>query len=227
MDREIINQKRFWDKEAYDFDSIYSGQKSRIAHWLDSVFRWDMYERFNFTMKKAQPIQGRTFLDVGCGSGRYAMEFARRKARKVVGLDISSKMIDICQQRTLNENLSDRVSFIQSDILQYKTDLIFDVVIAIGLFDYIKDPSILLNRMRECIDDKAIMSFPRAWTWRALIRKVRLKLKKVDVYFYTESEIRDLLKKAGFKHCSLETIGQLHCVTSFVKEVPCNGSVHN
>lgn len=217
MNKEIANQKRFWDKEAYDFDAIYSGQKSKIANWLDSIFRWDMYERFNYTMENAQPIEGRTFLDVGCGTGRYAIEFARKKGRKVVGLDISSQMIDICQQRARDENLVDRVSFIQSDLLQYKRDNNFNVCIAIGLMDYIKEPLVLLIKIRECINDRAIMSFPRAWTWRAIVRKVRLKFKKIDVYFYTPWKIAGLLNKAGFTKYSLKKVGQLYCVTAFVK----------
>jgi len=217
MNNEIAKQRQFWDKEAYGFDSIYSGQKSKIAIWLDSIFRWDMYERFNYTMENAQPIEGRTFLDVGCGTGRYAIEFARRKGRKVVGLDISSQMIEICQKRALDENLLDRVSFIQSDLLQYKIDNYFNLCIAVGLFDYIKEPLVLLTKIRDCIDDRAIMSFPRAWTWRAIVRTIRLKAKKIDVYFYTPWEIADLLNKAGFNKYSFKKIGQLYCVTAFVK----------
>lgn len=217
MDKELINQKRFWDKEAYDFDAIYSGQKSKIANCLDSVFRWDMYERFNYTMENAEPIEGRTFLDVGCGTGRYAIELARRKALKVVGLDVSSQMIEICQQRTLNESLFDRVSFLQSDLFHYDLDFIFDVGIAIGLFDYIKEPLALLTKIHDCVSDRAIISFPRAWTWRALVRKVRLKLKELEVYFYTEANIANLLNQAGFKRYSAKKVGQLFCVTAFIK----------
>ena len=122
MDKELNNQQRFWDKEAYDFDAIYSGQKSKISKWLDSLFRWDMYERFNFTMENAQPIEGRTFLDQGCGTGRYSIELARRKALKVVGLDILSKMIEMSKQRHIKEKLLGQVSFIQSDLFHYKMD---------------------------------------------------------------------------------------------------------
>ena len=39
--------------------------------------------------------------------------------------------------------------------------------------------------MRELSKDKAILAFPRFWTWRAPVRKVRLNARGCDVYFYT------------------------------------------
>jgi hypothetical protein len=61
------------------------------------------------------------------------------------------------------------------------------------------------------------MSFPRRWTWRAPVRKARLGLKRCDVYFYTTRDIEALLRKAGFARHTVEKVGQLYCVTAFVK----------
>lgn len=214
MNKEIIRQKSFWDKEATEFDSIYSHRKNKIMNLLDSIFRWDMYKRFEYTMYQSQPILNRTFLDVGCGTGRYSLALAKENAKKVVGIDISETMIKICQDRALQEHLEERCLFIQADLMNHMPIEKFDVCIGIGLFDYIKEPLPVLAKMKTLIQEKAIISFPRAWTWRSVLRKLRLTLKGCNVYFYTKASIGKLLKEAGFKNFKVEKIGQLYCVTA-------------
>jgi len=212
---KIVTQKDFWNKEADNFDSIYSHEKSRMSNFLDKIFRWDMYARYKYTLKNSQPISGKTFLDVGCGSGRYSLELASRNAKQVVGIDVSGNMIETCKRRSAEEGLSDRTLFVQADLLGYDLEHKVDVCIGIGLFDYVKDPLPVLKKMRESSEHRAIVSFPRAWTWRVPLRKSRLWLKGCPVYFYTKRRIEDLLKRAGFRRYNLQKIGQLYCVTAF------------
>ena len=217
MNQELARQKSFWNEEIGSFDSIYSHRKSRVGNLLDSVFRWDMYERFNYTLKQSEPIRGATFLDVGCGTGRYSLELARRGARRVVGLDIAERMVTVCAERASEEALHERASFIHTDLTNYQPDALFDVAIGIGLFDYVKDPLPVLAKMRQSVEGRAILSFPRRWTWRAPVRKARLALKGCDVYFYTAGEIEGLLKAAGFARYEIKRVGQLHCVTAYAR----------
>lgn len=216
MNRDLLKQEDYWDRQVNDFDSIYARSKSKFSNWIDATFRWDMYARFDYTMENAEPIQGRTFLDIGCGTGRYALEFARRGARRGVGIDIAEKMLAVCEQRAREEQLDDRCTFIHADPTQYSFDSKFDVCVGMGLFDYIREPLPVLTKMREVVSNRAIMSFPRFWTWRAPVRKVRLALRQCDVFFYTKKRIDALLKQAGFKRYELKQVGQLYCVTTFV-----------
>lgn len=216
MNNEIQAQRAFWNSEADAFQKIYTHRKSRFAVALDQIFRQDMYERYTFTIEHCEPIKDRTFLDVGCGNGMYSQELARKGAAKVVGLDISEVMIDLCRKSTQEKNLSDTCTFIQTDLLDYKPDSTFDVSFGIGLFDYISDPLPVLKRMREVSTDKAILAFPRLWTWRAPIRKVRLARKGCDVYFYSKANIEQLLSAAGFSRQEIFRVGKLYCVVAHV-----------
>lgn len=215
MNEEIVAQREYWNNEADAFSRIYTHRKSKFSNMLDSIFRKDMYERFVFTIKNCEPIQDRTFLDVGCGNGLYSLELARKGARKVLGIDIAEVMIGLCKDASARENLDDRCHFEQTDLLAYEGKTKFDVSFGIGLFDYISDPVPVLTKMRELTTDKAILAFPRYWTWRAPIRKVRLNARGCDVFFYTKSRIKELLDQAGFKRHEVYKVGKLHCVIAY------------
>ncbi len=73
----------FWDSRAGEFnDKAYTGEgASRLASTLKLL-----QERGVLTPQTE-------LLDIGCGPGRYAVEFARQ-AKSVVATDVSPKMID-------------------------------------------------------------------------------------------------------------------------------------
>ena len=215
MSNEIQAQRAFWNSEADAFQRIYTHRKSKFSNTLDQIFRKDMYERYQFTIANCEPVKGRTFLDVGCGNALYSLELARKGAAKVVGIDIAEVMIGLCKKAADEENLADRCTFIQTDLLEYNPDSKFDVSFGIGLFDYIRDPLPVLRKMREVSTDKAIMAFPRLWTWRAPVRKVRLGIKGCDVFFYSAARINRLMKDAGFSRHELTKVGKLYCVVAY------------
>ena len=215
MNNEIQAQRAFWNSEADAFQSIYTHRKSKFFNTLDQIFRKDMYERYQFTIANCEPIKGRTFLDVGCGNALYSLELARKGAAKVVGIDIAEVMIGLCKKQSDEQNLSNICTFIQTDLLEYNPDSKFDVSFGIGLFDYISNPLPVLKKMREVSTDKAIMAFPRLYTWRAPVRKVRLTIKGCDVYFYSAGRINKLMKEAGFSRHEITKVGKLFCVVAY------------
>ncbi len=212
-----MKQEKYWDKEVAIFDSIYSHEKNFIGNLLDKIFRWDMYARFDYTMKNSEPIEGKTFLDVGCGTGKFVFEFIRRGAKKIVGLDISQNMIDECEKRAREKGINQKCSFKKTDLLQFDHQEKFDIVIGIGLFDYIKNPLPILNEMQSRCKDKVIVSFPRFWTWRAPVRKFRLGIKGCSVFFFKRKQIATMMNQAGFDDYSIKKTGQLFCVVGLKK----------
>jgi 2-polyprenyl-3-methyl-5-hydroxy-6-metoxy-1,4-benzoquinol methylase len=215
MSDEILSQRNYWNNEADSFQRIYTHQKSGFSNTLDRIFRRDMYDRFVFTIENCAPVADRTFLDVGCGSGLYSMELARKGAARVTGIDIAENMVELCKQAAQKESVADRCEFKQTDLLNYNPEARFDVSIGIGLFDYISDALPVIKKMRQVTTDKAVMSFPRFWTWRAPVRKARLALRNCDVFFYTKSDIERLMKEAGFASYTVTTVGKLHCVVAY------------
>lgn len=217
MNDELPRQREYWNNEIALFDAIYSREKNVFGRWLDKTFRKDMYERYEYTLRHAEPIAGRDFLDVGCGTGLYALELVRRGCRTATGIDISEKMVDHCRCAASEAQLSGKTEFIRTDLLEYTPAQTFNTVIGIGLFDYIGDPLPVLAKMRSVITDSAILSFPRLWTWRAPVRKIRLALRGCPVYFFSKKKVAALLRDAGFTKFSIDKVGKLFCVTAGIR----------
>lgn len=209
----MLSQRDYWNREAGNFDAIYSHKKSKLGSRLDEIFRWAMFKRFEYSLGQSEPIHAKTFLDAGCGTGLYSLELARRGALRVVGIDVSPTMLEICNERAKAEKLDGRIEFVLSDIECFQTEEVFDICIGMGLLDYIKEPLPSLVRMRELTRKKVLLSFPVLWNWRTIPRKIRLGLKKCPVYFYTKKGILRLMNEAGFKHLKILQMGPMYFVT--------------
>ena len=83
-----------------------------------------------------------------------------------------------------------------------------------GYFDYIADPVTHLTKMRQNTQGRLITIFPRAGTFRAFIRKIRLGLRGCPVFFYTPEQVDKLLAQTGWRRTRLECIGQLWFVVA-------------
>jgi ubiquinone/menaquinone biosynthesis C-methylase UbiE len=74
------------------------------------VFR-GLYRRVAEDVAAAAPGGG-TVLDAGCGSGRLAVEIARRRPDlRVHGIDLESGMVEVATRHAEREGLTDRVEF--------------------------------------------------------------------------------------------------------------------
>jgi len=214
MGNDMLRVKGYFHKTAEEFDSIYTGDKNRLAWFLDRLLRRDMFDRFNLALSECGDVRGKRVLDVGCGSGRYSVALAERGAGKVVGIDFAENMIDLSERLAAEQGVGDVCEFICDDFLSYDFELDFHISLAIGFFDYTEKPLPFLKKMRDITLEKVIATFPRKWTYRMPIRKARLTLKGCPVYFYAESDIADLLGKAGFKSFHMRKVGKIYLVVA-------------
>jgi len=203
----------YWNKIANEFDAIYTGNKNPIARRLDRWLRRDIYQRFEWVMSQAGDARGMKICDIGCGSGRFVTSLAKRGAQ-VTGVDFAPEMLKLGAQLADKEGVADRCKFVLSDVLDWKTDEQFDLVIAIGFWDYVADPLPRLQVIRRLTKTTFLSAWPRAATLRAAIRKVRLQADGCPVYFWRRAQVEDYLQRAGFRVESCEILGQLYCIRS-------------
>lgn len=210
-DRKVA---KYFHTQAANFDAIYSRNKNAVLRFLDTQLRKDMHRRFDLTFRVCKDVNAKTVLDVGCGSGRYAVEFAKRGVAKVVGLDYAPNMIDIAKQIAAQYNVADKCEFHCIEFLSYKTSCLFDITLAIGVFDYVKDPTAILKEMSRVTRERVIATFPVKWTCRAPVRKIRLGLQKCPVYFFTPQNIEKLFRSTGYRTYDIIYKGQIYFVVA-------------
>jgi len=204
---------RFWNDIAEEFDSIYTGRKGRVGRLLDRWLRKDIYQRFDWVMERSGDVKGLHICDIGCGSGRFVTEFAKRGATHVTGVDVAPEMIRLARELLARDGRANQCDFIVSDVLNWKTSQTYDITIAIGFWDYIQDPPERLRLIRKLTKEKFLSAWPRFWTWRMPVRKVRLQyILGCPVYFFRRKQIVAMLREAGFEVVRCDAVGKLFCV---------------
>jgi SAM-dependent methyltransferase len=206
--------KQFWNDVAHQFDAIYTGEKGLVARSLDKWLRRDIYQRFDWVMERSGDVHGMQICDVGCGSGRFVTALAQRGAAHVTGIDIAPEMLTLARQLTTKDGVIGRCTFINTDVIDWRTQEKFDETIAIGFWDYIAEPKSRLDVIRSITKGRFLSAWPRAGTWRVPIRKVRLGALGCPVYFFRKDDVYRMLQDAGFRVDSCEVIGQLFCVAA-------------
>jgi ubiquinone/menaquinone biosynthesis C-methylase UbiE len=84
--------------------------------------------------------QGKKVLDMGCGTGEYALWYGMNGAQQVTAIDLSEGSLVIARQRKQESNL-DNVSFRKMDILRCElSDSEFDYSYSVGVLHHTGDP---------------------------------------------------------------------------------------
>ncbi len=108
-------------------------------------------------IKKLLPdLRGKRVLDLGCGYGENCAEFVRDGAERVVGVDLSEKMLAVA----MSENSDDRIEFLRMDISDIESlDGKFDLIFSTLVFHYVEDFESLAKKLYDKLDDGGVLLF--------------------------------------------------------------------
>ncbi|MEW6750973.1 MAG: methyltransferase domain-containing protein [Candidatus Latescibacterota bacterium] len=196
---------------AERFDLIYRQDKPFGDRLVDGLFRGVVQRRLALTLQLCGQVVGKRVLDVGCGSGRYGVELARRGA-VVVGVDFAPAMVDLAERAAREAGVQERCRFVAADFLGWPEPGRFDICLATGFFDYQKDPAPFLERMRRLGPGLGIFSFPIRWRLRTPTRWLRLRLCGCPVYFYGRAQVRALVHSTGWGPPSIHRLSRDYLV---------------
>ncbi|MBQ8388699.1 MAG: class I SAM-dependent methyltransferase [Clostridia bacterium] len=101
-------------------------------------------------------LDGKKVLDLGCGFGDHCRLFAEMGAEKVIGIDISSKMLDVARK----ENADPRIEYINMPIESIdKLNGSFDIAVSSLAFHYIEDFSGAVKNVFDRLSEGGIFVF--------------------------------------------------------------------
>lgn len=202
---EEVRYRFEWD--AKNFAGIYS-DSSLVSRLFNRTFRKAIFVRYDVAMQESGDPHGKTFLDIGCGSGPYSIELAKRGADRVLGVDFSAPMLEIARSSARDAGVAERTQFELADFTKhdFKGEK-FDMSIAMGVFDYLEEPAPFLKKMSEVTRGKIVASFPRFSLVRGNARRLRYRLtNRGDVFYYTEDKLANLVREAGIKQYRLVNV---------------------
>lgn len=195
--RDTKRIQSFFDERADRFDALYDHGSGPLNRAFNRIFRKGLYERLRLTQEWMGDLEGKSILDLGCGSGRLSIAAAGAGAAKVVGVDISEKMIQLAKRRAAEAGLESVCEFHLIDFYRYSPPGKFDYSVALGVFDYVEDPVPLIRKMVESSRIGAIASYPGTSPLRGNFRRLRYFLRNCPLYLSSEASIRTAYREAG------------------------------
>ena len=125
---------RIYDDPAF-FEKYSDMPRSRLG--LEGAGEWHVFRNF------MPDFSNKDVLDLGCGFGWHAHYAAERKARHVVAIDVSERMLAKAESMD-SEGIEYRLSAMEDLSFPAST---FDVIISSLAFHYVKDWDTLIRKI--------------------------------------------------------------------------------
>ena len=164
-----------------------------------------------------------TILDLGTGPGYLPIEIANRSSNiRIVGVDLSRKLIEMARSNAARAGLSDRLKFQLGNAgrLNFE-DSAFDMVMSTGMLHSLKAPVKVLKEIYRVLkkDGEAWIYDPAKVVSQVDRRKWKASLTAREQFFlwlfglfglhkpietYTREQVTDLIKQTDFKNYWIE-----------------------
>lgn len=141
-------------------------------------------------------------LEIGCGSGRYALNLASRSGCRVIGVDLNGPGIERAQKQAAAEGLGARARFAHADAskpLRFAEGE-FDAVFSNDALCHIPGREALLREMRRVLKPRGRMLFSDALVVGGVISQEEIASRSLIGYylFSPPGENERLIEAAGF-----------------------------
>jgi SAM-dependent methyltransferase len=142
-------------------------------------------------------------LEIGCGSGRYAIHIAEKTGSRVLGVDINALGIHNANQLAAAQNLSERVRFEICDASKQLplTDSTFDSVFSNDVLCHVPGRQALLHELFRILKPKGRILFSDALIIGGIVSHEEVAARSAIGYylFSPPGENERLLGTAGFR----------------------------
>jgi 2-polyprenyl-3-methyl-5-hydroxy-6-metoxy-1,4-benzoquinol methylase len=191
-------------QKAQQFDDLYEDERL-----LTRVLRPGLLRRRNLAVETVRGYNEPKVLDVGCGSGRIGEFVLDAGTSSYLGVDFSEPMIELARQRL--QRFGKRAQLRVEDFLEAEIDGPFDVILALGLFDYLPDPERFASKMSSlCSSGGCVVgSFPAFSPVKGPIRKLRYEwIGDCPIFNYSRHQLEQLFGSVGFSRVEIRAPGR-------------------
>ena len=157
MKNNTINKKEIdkfsriaeeWWNPVGKFKPLHKFNPIRISYIRDNIIRTFKLKNNNKPLKKVK------ILDIGCGGGLLS-EPMNRLGAEVVGIDASSKNINVAKLHAKKNNLN--IDYFCSSPETFKTKTKFDVILNMEIVEHVEDINFFLESSAKLLKKDGIM----------------------------------------------------------------------
>lgn len=138
----VVDPKQFWEAKLLAWEHGRYGRPDHpgLLEWIANRSSMSLRFRVAVTPELLKPfLSGRHVVELGCGSGLMAGKLIEYGAARYLGIDIAESAIRKARERY--DKLNPRIAF-QVDSVADMPALKADLVISLGLFDWLNDDEI-------------------------------------------------------------------------------------
>lgn len=168
-------------KEVMDF---FDGL---AATWDDHMVKES--HKIQRILDAAEIKEGCIVLDVACGTGVLIPDYLERGIEKVVGVDISSQMIEIAKKKFENY---ENVEFCCGDIEEIQFENTFDSVVVYNAFPHFCNPKGLIEKLAENLKNGGRLTIAHGMGIEQLNKHHSGRAKKVSNGLISVEEMQEL-----------------------------------
>ena len=139
-------------QNIYDNQTFFEGYKKIRENEANANNLFEIPALFSMMPN----LKDKIILDLGCGFGEHCKRFVESGAKKVIGIDISEKMLEIAKQ----ENSDSKITYINMPMENIsKLNDKFDIVISSLAFHYVEDFSGVVKNIYDMLNENGVFLF--------------------------------------------------------------------
>ena len=105
-------------------------------------------DMLDLTCRRADILDGMAILELGCGWGSLTLWMAEQyPTADITAVTNSGSQADYVRMRARNAGVQDRVKVVESDINAFSTDLAFDRIVSVEMFEHVRNYQRLFERL--------------------------------------------------------------------------------
>ncbi len=139
-------------QNIYDNETFFEGYKKIRDNKANANNIFEIPALFSML----PDLHDKRVLDLGCGFGEHCMQFVEGGAKKVVGIDISAKMLAVAAEENSNSKIT-YINMPMEDISEI--DGIFDVVISSLALHYVENFEMIVKEVYSKLGENGVFIF--------------------------------------------------------------------
>lgn len=171
--------------------------KKAVSAFFDSLADlWDddmikVQWKIDKILDAAEVTEGKTVLDVACGTGVLVPDYLSRNVKKCVAVDISERMIEIAKYK-FSQN--DNIKFLCADAEQYDFPEMFDCIVIYNAFPHFTDCEQLFKNLSKCLKNGGRITIAHGMSREALIKHHSGSAEKVSTILPKAGDLAEIMK---------------------------------